>query len=107
MCGSEWFANERYAGPRTFETPKEWQDYTGHYRSYSPWISNLRIGVRKGKLVLLLPEGAARILVPLPSAEFQPGEEPTAERVRFESLAGGKAVRLSDSGVYLYKTFTP
>jgi hypothetical protein len=45
--------------------------------------------------------------MPLASGEFQPGEEPTAERFRFEGRAGGKAVRLSDSGVYLYKTFTP
>ena len=105
--GSEWFTNDRYPGPRTFETPKEWQDYVGHYRSYSPWISNLRIGVRKGKLVLLYANGGSKTLVPLASGEFQPGEEPTAERFRFESQAGGKAVRLSDSGVYLYKTFTP
>lgn len=105
--GSEWFTNERYSGPRTFETPKEWQDYVGHYRSYSPWISNLRIAIRKGKLVALSPEGGVDVLVPLPSGEFQPGEEPTAERFRFESVAGGKAVRLSDSGVFLYKTFTP
>lgn len=105
--GSEWFTNDRYTGPRTFETPKEWQDYVGHYRSYSPWISNLRIGLRKGKLVVLNPGGGSRVLEPLASGEFQPGEEPSAERFRFESRAGGKAVRLNDSGVYLYKTFTP
>ena len=105
--GSEWFANDRYTGSRTFESPAEWQNYPGHYRSYSPWISNLRIGLRKGKLVLLMPQGGSRILFPLPSGEFQPGEKPTAERFRFESRAGGKAVRLSDSGVYLYRTFTP
>ncbi len=105
--GSEWFANDRYSGPRSFEVAKEWQDYVGHYRSYSPWISNLRIGLRKGKLVVLNPASGSRILVPLSSGEFQPGEEPTAERFRFESRAGGKAVRLNDSGVYLYKTFTP
>jgi CubicO group peptidase (beta-lactamase class C family) len=105
--GPEWFANDRYKGPRTFDTPKEWRDYVGHYRSYSPWISNLRIAIRKGKLVVLYPSGEAEELMALPSGEFQPGEEPTAERIYFEKVAGGKAVRLSYSGVYLYKTFTP
>ncbi len=105
--GWEWYAGQRYAGPREFETPKQWLAYPGHYRSYSPWISNYRIGLRKGRLYIFYPEGGESVLVPIEGGEFQIGEGPTAERVRFESEIDGKTLRLNISGVDLFRTFTP
>ena len=48
--GARWFTNERYSGPKTFDYPKEWDTFTGHYRNDSPWFGSARIFIRKGKL---------------------------------------------------------
>ncbi|MGH9882348.1 MAG: serine hydrolase domain-containing protein, partial [Pyrinomonadaceae bacterium] len=37
LHGADWWTNERYAGPKSFEYPKEWEAFTGNYRSDSPW----------------------------------------------------------------------
>ncbi|MGH9905478.1 MAG: serine hydrolase domain-containing protein, partial [Pyrinomonadaceae bacterium] len=49
--GSDWWTNERYAGVKNFEYPKEWDTYIGHYRSDSPWYGSTRVVVRKGRLL--------------------------------------------------------
>src|SRR6202040_3404195 len=50
--GSNWFTNSKYSGPRTFEYPKEWERYVGHYRNETPWVGSARIVLRKGKLMV-------------------------------------------------------
>src|SRR5207245_1482395 len=55
--GSDWYVNERYAGPKQFEFPREWDAYPGHYRTSSRHHINFRIALRKGKLWLINPGG--------------------------------------------------
>lgn len=104
--GSQWFANENYSGSHTFAVPDEWRAYPGHYRSYSPWLSNFRIVLRKDKLWLLLPGGGGKVLAPLEPRDFQIGEEETAERLRIDAVAGGRALRANLSGVDFFRVFT-
>jgi hypothetical protein len=48
--GPLWLFNEAYSGPKTFDYPKEWDRYVGHYRNESPWVGSMRVVLRKGKL---------------------------------------------------------
>jgi D-alanyl-D-alanine carboxypeptidase len=102
--GADWYTNERYAGPRTFDYPKEWDAYVGRFRSDSPWYGSARVMIRKGKLTL---EGE------VPLAQLEPGvfrfeADPVGlERITFDTLVDGKAVHANYSGIDFYRTFTP
>ncbi|HEY5883597.1 MAG TPA: serine hydrolase domain-containing protein, partial [Pyrinomonadaceae bacterium] len=47
--GPDWWTNERYTGPKTFDYPKEWDAYVGRFNSDSPWYGSARMVIRKGK----------------------------------------------------------
>ncbi|HWM91523.1 MAG TPA: serine hydrolase domain-containing protein [Thermoanaerobaculia bacterium] len=80
--GGDWYAGERYTGPKTFETPPEWQAWAGHYRNEDPWQGSVRIVLRKGRLWI-----GPTPLVPLGPGLFRIGEEEhSPDRVRFEPL---------------------
>ncbi len=94
-CGGDWFANERYTGPKSFDYPKEWDQYVGHYRNDSPWLGSIRIVVCKGRL---LADG---------TAPFEPAEnglflsresEYSPEWIRFADIVNGRAMRVIYSG---------
>jgi D-alanyl-D-alanine carboxypeptidase len=101
--GQRWFTNDRYAGLRSFEYPKEWDAFAGHYRNDSPWFGSTRIFVRKG---VLTAEGTP--LTPLGDGVFRAGaEEWSPERISFGPVVNGRATRMKFSGVEFYRTFTP
>ena len=98
--GNEWFTNRKYAGPKSFDYPKEWNEYTGHYRNENPWIGSTRIILRKGKLMM---DGA----VPLEPGEggifHLRGEEHDPEWIRFGESVNGKVMRIKLSGEDLWR----
>jgi D-alanyl-D-alanine carboxypeptidase len=92
--GGDWYAGERYAGPRSFAVPPEWRAYAGHYRSENPWEGSLRVVLRRGRL--WIGDGP---LVPLAPGLFRLGEEEHApDRIRFELPADGRARRAVVNG---------
>ncbi|MDP9368881.1 MAG: serine hydrolase [Chloroflexota bacterium] len=105
--GPGWYVNDRYEGPTSFDLPPEWDAFEGHYGAYNPWATNLRVVRRKGQLWLIFPAAPdgfedEQPLVPLGDGSFRAGAEDTSpERVRFDTVVEGKALRavLSD-GVY-------
>jgi D-alanyl-D-alanine carboxypeptidase len=100
--GGDWYAGERYAGPRTFETPPEWRAYAGHYRNEDPWQGSFRVVLRKGRLWF-----GGDPLVPLGPGLFRLGEEEHApNRIRFEDVANGRALRAVVSGTEFRRTET-
>jgi hypothetical protein len=101
--GSSWWFKENYTGPRTFEYPKEWEAFAGHYRSDSPWYGSMRLVIRKGRLLV---DGEQR-LVPVEPGVFRPEGDNTAERLVFDTLMNGKTMRANYSGIEFYRTFTP
>lgn len=110
--GPDWYINDLYRDPVTFDYPKEWEAYVGHYRSHNPWLSNFRIVMHKDKLVYIQqgggPGGGEQLLVPLGDATFRVGqEEHVPERLRFSTLVNGQALRANLSGCDYYRTFTP
>lgn len=109
---SHWFANERYAGPTTFEHPPGWEAFTGHYRSWNPWAPNFRIVLRKGLLAMQVPneiDGVAyeRELTPLADGDFRVGEPWSPDRIRFDTVIDTKATRAVYDCAPFYRTFTP
>ncbi|MGH9863501.1 MAG: serine hydrolase domain-containing protein [Candidatus Acidiferrales bacterium] len=106
--GPDWYANDRYSGARQFESPAQWKAYPGHYRTTHFWFANFRILLRKGKLWLIPPFGGEELeLVELEPGFFQIGTEETAERLRFDAVVEGKALRAEFSGVGYYRISAP
>ena len=106
--GPDWYTNDRYAGPTTFDYPKEWDAYPGHYRSHNPWLSNFRVVLRKGALALIAPSGDEEPLVSLGSTGFRVGEDDRSpERIRFDTILNGRALRANLSCDEYYRAFTP
>jgi len=106
--GPDWYTNDRYAGPTTFDYPQEWDAYPGHYRSHNPWLSNFRVVLRKGALALIVPSEEEESLVPLGGSVFRVGDdERSPERLRFDIILNGRALRADLSCGDCYRTFTP
>ena len=106
--GANWYTGERYSGPARFDYPEEWDGFCGHYRAYNFGLTNFRVVVRKGALLLLYPTGGHEPLVPVGDGAFRIGKDPRSpETIRFDSLASGKALRAVYSGCPYYRTYTP
>jgi hypothetical protein len=107
LHGGDWYVHERYAGPAGFDAPPEWDAYPGHYRAHNPWLTNFRVVLRKGALLFIKPDGEEQPLTPLGPGSFRIGEERSPERLRFDAIAGGQALRANRSGCDYYRFFTP
>ena len=105
--GSSWYVNDRYKGPATFDTPKEWIAYTGHYRSHNPWGSNFRVFLRKGVLTVVRAGGSATTLSPIGKGVFRLGKEKDfPEFIKFDAIASGRALRATLKSCEYYRAFT-
>ena len=106
--GPDWYVGEGYLGPGTFDYPEEWERYSGHYRTYNFGLTNFRIVLRKGALLLMYPAGGYEVLTPLDDGLFRIGEDARCpETLRFDSVASGRALRAIYSGCPYYRTYTP
>lgn len=102
--GASWWTNERYSGPKKFEYPKEWEAYTGHFHSDSPWYGSGRLVIRKGQLLI----NGEQPIVPVEPNVFPPAGDPSdADRITFDMFANGQAMRLNYSGIEFFRAFTP
>ena len=101
--GGDWFTNSKYAGAKTFEYPKEWEKYVGHYRNENPWVGSARIVLRKGKLLV---DG----VVPLEAGDngrfILQDEENSPEWIRFGDIVNERSMRLKFSGEDLWRVMT-
>jgi hypothetical protein len=106
--GPRWYTHERYRGPRTFRFPKHWDAYVGHYRTRNPELSNFRVVLRKGTLTLIIPWGNSEPLHALDRTSFRISDDPLwPERLRFDAVVRGRALRVDYSGCPYYRAFTP
>jgi CubicO group peptidase (beta-lactamase class C family) len=109
VYGGQWFAGAAHRGPRIWDYPGAWIGYLGHYRSRIPWYNNFRVVVRKGVLLMIAPEGTEEVLVPLDRPGwFRVGLDPASpERLQFDTVISGRALRATLSGVSYYRSFSP
>lgn len=115
--GGDWFAGDGYAGPTEFGYPAAWDAYLGHYRSHNPWATNFRVVARKGRLWLTMPgapldsiggEEPLEPIGPLADGRFRVGDDPASpERLSFDAVVEGQALRAILSGGPYYRFFTP
>lgn len=89
------------------DVPVKWQAYRGHYRSHNPWLPAFRVLLRTG--CLYFQAGSHETpLVPLGDGVFRVGEkEQLPERLRFDLLIEGRAIRAQLNTALYYRTFTP
>jgi hypothetical protein len=107
--GELWYANDRDTGPRDAETPAAWAAYIGHYRSYNPWFSNLRIVARRGGLHVVFGGHYETPLTPTddPAAFILTAPRTPAQTIRFDPIVSGRALALTFAdGTTLTRVFT-
>ena len=104
--GGDWYSHSERRSPDAPAAPAEWNAYPGHYRTTHAWFNNFRIVVRRGVLYLMPPDGGEMKLQPLGPGLFKE-DGTSSERIRFDSVVDGKALRVNLSGVDYYRVFTP
>lgn len=100
FSGSQWFYNDKYAGPKSFVQPAGAATYAGRYEGEQLWgVSPAsRVFALKGKLTV---DGAP--LEPLKNGTFKLG----SSVVRFDTLAGGQLQRMWIDGLPMYRIDLP
>ena len=105
--GSEWFIREGADRPQISDFPLIWHAYPGHYRSHNPWLTNFRVVLRRGALIVIYPDGDEQPLSPLGEQLFRLGEDVRSpERLRFGPVLNGKAISANLSGGEYCRMFT-
>lgn len=95
------------------EETDRFRAYVGHYRSHSPWFSNLRIVQRSDRLFLIASGGVEaptsdEELVPVGEATFRIGSDAwRPERLTGVATVEGQVVVLERDGCAYSRTFTP
>lgn len=108
--GSRWYVRNKLEVPAQAATPKEYSAFVGHYQNNGPEGPVARVFIRDGHLMMSgLEEGAdAEPLEPLSTGFFRAGSpDYSPERARFDTIVDGQALRLTLSGVPLYRKDTP
>jgi CubicO group peptidase (beta-lactamase class C family) len=98
--GDDWYAGTAYTGPRNFQLPAAWQQYTGEYRTEDPWLGSLRISARQGKLWL---NGTIPLEASGDGRFFLRDEPDSPEWVSFREPVNGKACAMMYSGMFLLR----
>ena len=89
--GSDWYIGERYKGPKTFDTKKDWEGFVGHYCNDSAWYGNTRVVLRKGQLFV----DGVQPLIPRGDGKFGIGDPEAPDWISFDSIVDGRAMRMS------------
>ena len=113
-------------GPRTFAradasqatapSTSTLEPFCGHFRSYTPWFTNFRVVLRRGRLVLIASGGVeapaeevelVAELVQLGDSTFRIGADPRLpERITFGPPVGGLAPWADRDGCRYSRAFT-
>ena len=105
--GRKRYVRDGYQGETSFASLAEWEPFPGHYRSHNPWLSNFRVVLRKGSLVLIFPSGKDQLLHQLEPGLFRIGDDPRSpEFIRFDVVISGKTMQAILSGGAYSRTFT-
>ncbi|MEP6719744.1 MAG: serine hydrolase domain-containing protein, partial [bacterium] len=102
--GARWWTNAAYTGVKTVQYPAEWDAYDGHYKSDSPWYGSTRLVVRKGKLLV---EGLQPLEQIEPGVFRVAGQSVDVDRVVFDTIIDGRAMRATYSGIEFFRASTP
>jgi hypothetical protein len=102
--GSDGYVKSGYSGPKTFDCPKEWRTFVGHYRNENNWIGSIRIVLRKGQLLV----DGVTALAPQSDGTFRmQNDEADSEWISFHDIVDGCAQRVKFSGEDLWRVLAP
>ena len=102
--GGDWYTKNEYKGTKTFDYPKEWNAYVGHYRNENNWVGSIRITLRKG---VLLADGSTRLEEEKPGFFRLRSDEADTEWIQFHDIVDGLAQRIKLSGEDLWRVLAP
>jgi CubicO group peptidase (beta-lactamase class C family) len=86
----------------------EYAPFYGRYRSYNPWLPGFRVQQRESGLTAQMAWGEDKPLTRIGETEFRVGEENwSPERVRFDAVVEGQALRANLSGETYYRSDFP
>lgn len=102
--GPYWLGRTDIAHDTPASSPDEWNAYAGWFRCHNPWKGLIRIFLRRGKLILDFLDSHESELIPLENRCFQIGESPSPERIAFDAIADGVALRAIMNGQPYYRT---
>jgi D-alanyl-D-alanine carboxypeptidase len=105
--GARWWTNAGYTGPKTFQYPAEWDAYAGHFHSDSPWYESTRLVIRKGQLLVEGLQSLEAVEAEGPRVFRVAGQRIDVDRVVFDSVVDGRAMRASYSGIEFFRALTP
>jgi D-alanyl-D-alanine carboxypeptidase len=104
--------NDRYIGGTAPAAPDDYLAYVGHYENHNPEGPRVRVFVRGSRLMALMegevPTTGIEALDRVGDATFRPAKPSyNPERLRFDTVVDGHALRLFVSGAPLYRVDTP
>jgi len=108
--GAQWYVTKAFPVEAKISAPSpDYRAYVGHFENQGPEGPVARVFVRNGQLwVSLSEEEKPTVLEPIVDGLFRLGEEAhSPERVQFDTLMDGYALRMTLSGVPLYRKETP
>jgi hypothetical protein len=105
--GSNRYLRDGVVAPAAPAPDPAWSAYIGHFESSNPWLRHFRVVERAGRLYLCARAGSEMPLTPLQAAAFGMAEERLPERLRFDAVVDGVALRANLSGCDYYRSFTP
>jgi CubicO group peptidase (beta-lactamase class C family) len=107
FSGGRIYARTPYSSHQASKHPEEWKSFVGHYRSSKLLITNFRVFLRKDGLHMAEYLGESEPpLVPMPDGSFRVGEDSKSpERIRFDWIVDGKALKAEMNGAGYYRSF--
>jgi D-alanyl-D-alanine carboxypeptidase len=109
--GLKWYTRNKTAAAPAPDMPAEFAAYVGHYSTNGPEGPVARVFVRGGHLMMMVSADEApelQSLEPVGPGAFRVGEpDYNPERAVFDAISGGRALRLTLTGVPLYRKDTP
>jgi len=109
--GVKWYTRNKTAAPPVPDIPAEFAAYVGHFATNGPEGPVARVFVRDGHLMMMVSADEApelQSLEPVGPGAFRVGEpDYNPERAVFDAISGGRALRLTLTGVALYRKDTP
>jgi D-alanyl-D-alanine carboxypeptidase len=102
--GNDSYSKSGYSGPKTFNYPKEWDAFVGHYRNENNWIGSMRIVLRRGQLLV---DGVTALAPQIDGTFRTQSDEADTEWISFHDVVDGHAQRVKFSGEDLWRVLAP
>jgi CubicO group peptidase (beta-lactamase class C family) len=84
-----------------------WRAFEGRFESHNPWMPTFRVVQRAGRLLFCDRSGMELALAQVDESTFALEDPAVPERLRFDAIVDGVALRANASGCDYYRSFEP